>query len=99
MHETILDATRRPEVRVGSPINVVVRRALASPRLGRVYLSGGRAVSVRTACGTASGAGGAESAGLDLPWKEWFDLGRSISGSDAASAGDPTGAGGGGSGQ
>jgi len=53
MHDTILDATGRPEVGVGSLVRVNLRRVLANPRLPRVYRSDGR---VFTTCVTLPGS-------------------------------------------
>jgi alanine racemase len=56
MHETILRVTGRPEIGVGTVLRVRVSRVLSSPRLGRVYFSGGRVAAVRTPSGLAEAA-------------------------------------------
>ena len=48
MQQTIVEVTARPEITPGSLILVRIRRVLASPRLGRVYFRGGRAVAARS---------------------------------------------------
>ena len=56
MQQTVLDVTDRPEIKVGSVVHVQAKRVLASPRLGRVYYSGGRAVRARITAGMAEAA-------------------------------------------
>jgi len=58
MQQTIVEVTARPEITPGSLILVRIRRVLASPRLGRVYFRGGRAVAARTvSLGSEAAAG------------------------------------------